>query len=308
MKNLKRIVAVLSAGVMIFSLAACNGNDEPTVSVTETKATQESATYIPGPEVTQLSTEAVTEEPATEVLTSEPATEVVTAGATVTQVPQTEVDNTTTEPAKANVPSEKEEIVNLYNGATATASKFKPGYSKTVNTTLSDFEMGALSKFDFIRGTIGEFLGEGKTDSTVKKGNFDGNSLPLSTLKAGDVTSASCSLSSDGKYYIVKITVKNETNPLKGKSALGRFTKDYKDANEIKAGLEEVGAGVGGMSVKTSSVVIEAKISVENGRFESLRHSFKMSAEMTDVKYSVVKVKTAKAKLATTVTYSSFKY
>lgn len=308
MKDLKRIIAVLSAGVMIFSLAACNGNDEPTVSVTETKAAQESTTYIPEPEVTQPSTETVTEESTTEALTTEPETEVVTAGATVTQVPKTEVNNTTTEPAKASVPSSKADIVNLYNGAAVTASKYKPGYSKTVNTTLSDFEMGALSKFGFVRDAIGSFLGEGKTDSTVRKGDFDGNSLCLSTLKVSDVSSASCSLSSDGKYYIVKITVKNETNPLKGKSAIGRFTKDYKDANEIKAGLEEVGASIGGMNVKTSSVVIEAKISVENGRFASLKHSFKMNAEMTDVKYSVAKVKTAKAKLATTVTYSSFKY
>lgn len=304
MKNLKRIVAVLSVGVMMFSLAACNGNDDPTVSVTETKVTEESTTEnIIEPEVTQPSTEATTE-----ALTTETPTEVVTAGVNVTKAPETEVNNTTTEPAKANVPSSKEDIVNLYNDATATASKYKPGYSKTVNTTLSDFDMGALSKIGAVREAIGSFLGEGKTDTTVKKGNFDGGSLYLSSLKVSDVSSASCSLSSDGKYYIVKITVKNETNPLKGKSALGRFTRDYKDANEIKAGLEEVGAGVGGMSVKTSSVVIEAKISVENGRFESLRHSFKMSAEMTDVKYSVVKVKTAKAKLATTVTYSSFKY
>lgn len=313
MKDLKRIIAVASAFAIMFSLAACNSNDEPTVSVTETEITEEITTEgLLMPDATEPATDGTTAESTTETLTSDPATEAstqaVTAGVNVTQavIPQTNI--TTTAPAQVTVPSSKEDIVKLYNDATVTASKSKPGYSKTVNTTLSDFEMGALSRFDFIRDTIGSFLGEGKTDSTVSKGSFDGSSLYLSNLKASDVSSATCSLSSDGKYYVVKITVKNETNPIKGKSGLGRFTRDYKDANEIEKGLEEVGASVGGMTVKTSSVVIEAKISVSNGRFSSLKHSFKMSAEMTDVKYSVVKVNKASAKLATTVTYSSFKY
>lgn len=309
MKELKKIIAVASALAIMFSLAACNGDEEPTVSLTETKTTEESTTAgLVMPEETEPVTEVITSESTTETATTEAPTEAVTAGVNVTQAPETETNVTTTAPPKKTAPSSKADIVKLYNDATATASKNKPGYSKSVNTTLSNFEMGALSRFDFIRGAIGSFLGEGKMDSVVSKGDFDGSSLCRSTLKASDVTSATCSLSPDGKYYIVKITVKNETNPLKGSSAIGRFTRDYKDANEIKAGLEEVGAGVGKMTVKTSSVVIEAKISTENGRFSSLKHSFRMSAEMTDVKYSVVKVNKASAKLATTVTYSSFKY
>lgn len=312
MKEFKKIIAVASAFAIIFSLAACNSNDEPTVSVTETKTTEENTTSgLVMPEETEAATEITTAESTagtTTELATEAPTEAVTAGVNVTQAPEPETNVTTTAPAQKTVPTSKEDIVKLYNDATATASKNKPGYNKTVNTTLSNFEMGALSRFDFIRDTIGSFLGEGKTETTVSKGNFDGSALCLSTLKVSDVSSATCSLSSDGEYYIVKITVKNETNPIKGSSALGRFTRDYKDANEIEKGLEEVGASVGGMKVKTSSVVIEAKISVDNGRFSSLKHSFKMSAEMTDVKYSVVKVKNASAKLATTVTYSSFKY
>lgn len=311
MKELKKIIAVASAFAIMFSLAACNSDDEPTVSVTETEITEESTTEesttegLIVPDSTEGTTdELTTTEPSTGESATETSTEAVTAGANVTQV----ASEVTTAPAQVSVPSSKEDIVKLYNDATATASRNKPGYSKNVDTTLSDFEMGALSKLGFVRDVIGSFLGEGETDSTVSKGSFDGKSLCLSTLKASDVSSATCSLSSDGKYYIVKITVKNETNPIKGSSALGRFTRDYKDADEIEDGIEEVGASVGDMTVKTSSVLIEAKISVDNGRFSSLKHSFKMSAEMSDVKYSFAKVKKASAKLATTVTYSSFKY
>ena len=298
----KKIIAVASAFAIAFSLAACNGkNEDPTVSVKET-ATYEETTTESVAETLPTMPETVTQTE-TVPFVSEPASEAVTAAVNVTQV--TEI---TTAPPEISVPSNKADIVGLYNLATQTAQKNTPAYSKTVNTTLSDFDMGALSRFDFIRGVIGDFLGEGKRDTSVNKGNFDGQSLVISTLSASDVTSAACTLSPDGKYYIVKITVKNETNPVKGNSALGRFTRDYKDANEIEAGLEDVGASVGGMSVKTSSVTIEAKISVDGTKFESLKHSFKMSADMTNVKYSFVRVNNASAKLSTTVTYSSFRY
>ncbi len=302
MNKLKKIIAVATTFAIVFSLAACNGkNEDPTISVTETTTSDETTTE-PVVETLPTMPETVTQtETAPPV--SEPESEAVTAGANVTQITET----TTTTP-ETTVPSNKADIVALYNLATQTAQKNTPAYSKTVNTTLSNFEMGALSRFDFIRDVIGDFLGEGRRETSVSKGSFDGKSLVVSTLRTSDVTSATCTLSPDGKYYIVKLTVKNETNPIKSNSALGRFTRDYKDANEIEAGLEEVGASVGGMSVKTSSVTIEAKISVDGTRFESLKHSFKMSADMTDVKYSFVKVNNASAKLSTTVTYSSFRY
>ncbi len=168
--------------------------------------------------------------------------------------------------------------------------------------------MGALAKISAVRETVGDFLGEGSTSETVKKGNFDGKSLVKSNLKASDVTSASCKLSDDGKYYEITITVKNETNPLKGSSALGRFTKDYKDVDEIRSGLADAGAGVGAITVKTTSVTIKAKINASNNRFVSLSHNIKMSATLNDVKYSIAKVKTATADLETTVKYTEFKY
>ena len=168
--------------------------------------------------------------------------------------------------------------------------------------------MGALAKISAARDTVGNFLGEGSTSETVKKGSFDGKKLVKSTLKASDVTNATCKLTDDGKYYEISITVKNETNPLKGSSALGRFTKDYKDADEVRSGLSEVGAGVGAITINTTSVTIKAKIGVTDNRFASLTHNIKMSATLNDVKYSIAKVKTATAELETTVKYTEFKY
>ena len=304
MKVFRSFLALLTAASIAFSFAACSKeNEEATTVPAETEViVTETVTEPAGEETTaQLVTE-----PDTQQATTQTATEDLTAQAKPAETKPQATQVQTTKPVAA--PSSKADIVALYNTALNGASTSKPGYSKTVNTTISNINMGALSKIGAVKEVVGDFLGEGKTSSTVKKGSFNGTSLVKSTLKADDVTAATCKLSADNKYYTVEITVKNETNPLKKSSALGKFTKDYKDVDEIKAGINEAGAKVDSITVKTSSVKITAKIDVETGRLVSLNHSFKMSATLSNVKYSIAKVKNASADLSTTVSYSDFKY
>ena len=317
MKKLKRFLSLFTAASILLAFASCGKEDENPTTATQTQP--ETVTQEITEEVTQTSTEFYTElstaeqESATEQETTEWQTtlpekidETTTEPAPEPSVIVTKPTVTTTKPVV--VPSEKAKIVKLYNNAAAAASKGKPGYGKTVNTTLSNINMGALSNLGVVKEAVGNFLGEGQNSTTVKKGSFDGSSLVNSTLKSEDVLSATCRLSADRKYYIVDITVKSETNPLKGSSALGRFTKDYKDVDEIRSGMTEAGAKVDTISITTSSVKISAKISVEDNRFVSLTHSFKMSAKLTNVKYTIARVKTATANLSTTVEYKNFKY
>lgn len=328
MNIFKKAVAVLMALAMIFSFAACGDKPEevqtttaaPETTTAAPETTTEAAETTALTEIAEDSTteESTTEETTTEIITTTaaPTTKATTTAApTTTKAPATTTKKaeTTTKKAatttkKAAVPATKSEIVALYNKAAATAASAKPGYSKTNVTALSNLKMGALAKISLVRETVGDFLGEGTTTSSVKKGSFNGTSLVKSSLKEADVVSATCTPSSDGKYYNIKITVKNETNPSKGGSALSRFTKDFKDTKEIRDGLNEAGAGVDGITLKTTSVVITAKIEAATNRFVSLEHRIKMSAVLTNVKYSIAKVKQATSDLSTTVKYSSFKY
>ncbi len=168
--------------------------------------------------------------------------------------------------------------------------------------------MGALSRIDVVRGAIADFLGEGSNTSTVSKGKFDGKSLKVSKLNEGDVTSATCTLSSDKKYYDVTITVRNEDNLSKSSSALGKFTLDYKDASEMKAGLSEAGASVDTIALKSTKAVIKARIAVDSLKFTSIRYDMNMEAVFSNVRYTIVRVSTASGKLTTSVEYSNFKY
>lgn len=326
MNMIKKIIAVLSASAILFSLAACKNEtpaEETTTAAvtdvtvetavqsatTETVVTEEITTEVTTTEEPETEKETTTEAPTT----TQKATTTTTKKATTTKkVTTTKKATTTKKPTttkkKVTAPAKKADIVKLYNSATAAASSSKPGYSKSVNTVLSNLNMGALAKIGAVRGAVGDFLGEGSASSTVNKGSFDGKSLVKSTLKESDVTAATCTLSSDGKYYELTITIKNETNPLKSSSALGRFTKDYKDVDEIKAGLADVGASVDSITVNTTKVTVKAKIEVSSNRLVSLEHNIKMNAVMNNVKYSIARVGKATAELETTAKYSNFKY
>lgn len=327
MNSFKKIISLASVFSIFFAFASCK-NETPEVTTTAVPETT-TLSVVEQPEVTKApstTSEIITTEETTVTTTEETTTEATTENPTTTttkptttkkvtttkKITTTKKATTTKKPSttqkKVTAPTKVADIVNLYNNAASSASKAKPGYKKSTDTVLSNLNMGALAKISAVRETVGDFLGEGSSSETVKKGSFDGKKLVKSTLKSSDVSSATCKLSNDGKYYEISITVKNETNPLKGSSALGRFTKDYKDADEIRSGLSEAGAGVGAITVKTTKVTITAKINASNNRFVSLTHSIKMSAALNDVRYSIAKVKTATADLETTVKYTEFKY
>ncbi len=308
---MKKIIAVLSAMLIVLTFAACSGTKNGEVTTTQPEeTTAEEVTTAPVTEgsTTQAEiTEATTEE-ITTTTTTQPTTAIpTTAKPTTTRKATTTAKPATTE-KKVTAPSGKTDIVKLYNDAAAKAASSKPGYKKSTATTLSNVEMGALSRISVVRGAVGDFLGEGSSSETVSKGKFDGKSLVKSTLKASDVKSATCKLSDDGKYYIVTINVVTETNPGKSGSSLGKFTKDFKDIDEIKAGLADVGASVEEMTVSTTSVTINAKIRTDNNRFTSLNHNINMKATLKGVKYSIVRGVNASANMETKVSYTDFKY
>ena len=303
-KALFSVLALILAAAMIVSFAACGGNDEPetttnpeetTVADVQADATVEDDTTEAAPVEEDSSAADADETTAAEATTAADADATTAAG------------ETTAADAQVVVPEGNAAIVALYNEATAKAASAKPGYKKTVTTNLNNLQMGALAKIDLVRETVGDFLGEGTETVTVAKGKAS-NALVKSTLTAADVTNATCKLSADGKYYEVTITVKNEKNPLKGKSALNRFTNDYKDINEMRDGLVDAGAAVETIDITVKTATIKAKIAVDTKAFSSVDYTISSDAYLTNVKYSIAKVKVVTGNIYTTVKYSGFAY
>ena len=289
-KVLFSVLALMLAAAMVVSFAACGGNDEPE---TTTKA----------------------EETTVEAVDATTASDETTVADETTVIDETTVadetaDETTVEATESTdavvVPTDKADIVALYNDATKAAKNAKPGYKKTVTTELQNLEMGAIGKIEAVRGAVGSFLGEGTETITVAKGKAS-DEIKQSTLTAADVTAATCKLSADGKYYEVTITVKNEKNPAKNSSALNKFTNDYKDNKEMVDGLASEGASTETIETTVKTATIKAKIAVDTKQFTSLDYTLKIDCLLTKVKY-MVSVKQVTGTVYTTVKYAGFAY
>ena len=314
MNKLKKITTILAAASLVFTLASCGDKitDGPTdtsdSSVVDINSVAESVVDEVSSEVESVSAELDLSEESTE---DETTVETTTEEETETTTEKT-TEKKTEAATKAEVkaPTEKAEILKIYNDASAKLISAKPGYSKAVTTTVNSLEMGALSKLSIVRQTIGDFLGEGVKSYSNAKGGNPADTYAKSALTEADVTNATCTLSSDKKAYDITLTIKNETNPLHGQSALGRFTHtdDYKDHQQIVDGLAEAGVEVSSVTMTTTSVVIKATISVEDSSFKSLNYTFSQNVVFTNVKYSIVKVAQATGTMTSKVDYTGFAY
>ncbi len=287
-KILMSVLAVLVAATMLITFAACGGND-----VDETETT------TAAPDVTDA-----VDAPADETTAAPVEEDSSVEESSVADVEETSAVEGESEAEAPAAPESKADIVALYNEATANAAK--AGYKKTTTTELRQLEMGAIGKFDMVRTEVGKFLGEGTNTESFAKGK-GANGLVSGKLSEADVTSANCKLSADGKYYEITLTVKNEKNPLKNKSALNRLTNDYKDINEMRDGLADAGATVETIDCTVTTAKVTAKVAVEDKTISSLDYTISTDAYLTNVKY-VVRVKTVTGTIYTTVKYSGFSY
>ncbi len=297
-KVLFSVLAVLLTAAMVVSFAACGGNETPeTTTVADVEAEATTAADVADETTAAEADTTVAEGDTTAVDATEAATD---AEAT------TVAGETTTAGEAAVAPTAKADIVALYNEASAKAVSSKAGFKKTVSTELQNLQMGAIGKIEAVRDAVGGFLGEGTETITVKKGTAS-KEITKSALSASDVTAATCKLSADGKYYEVTLTVKNETDPAKGKSALNRFTNDYKDNKEMVDGLASEGASTETIQTTVKTATVKAKIAVDSKEFSALDYTIKIDCLLTKVKY-MVSVKQVTGTIYTTVNYTGFAY
>lgn len=300
-KVLMSVVALLVAAMMLVSFAACGGDETPQETTTAPEVVEDGSTEAVDASVEESSA-AVEESSAAEETSA-----VEESSAAVEESSAAAEEESSEEATEAPVaPTSVADIVALYNEATAKAVSAKPGYKKTVTTELQNLDMGAIGKLDMVRDAVGSFLGEGTETVTVAKGKAS-SEIVKSTLSASDVSSATCKLSADGKYYEVTINVKSETNPLKGKSSLNKFTNDYKDINEMHEGLASEGASAETITCKTTEAKIVAKIAVADKSFSALKYTIKIDTVLDKVNY-VLTIKQGSGVIYTVVDFANFAY
>ncbi len=324
--KLTRILALLLAVLTVTAVfASCGKTTEPeTTAAADTTAAagiddDTTAAAIPADDTTaeEAPTEAPTEAPATEEATTEAAatTEAPTT-TTTTKATTTTTTEPTTEEKKA--PTDKAEILKIYNDATAKVMSKKVAFSKRRETKEGSFDAGLV--LQGFKGVVYKFMGIGAenvyTQSVAKNdGSYD-HYIKKSTLTTGDINDATCKLNSDGSYDIT-IKVKNGNSYTAGGSdekyyapldkcgiSAGQGDKgywDHKTAQNMYAALSEV-ADKAVVDEKYSNATVKATID-KDGNLTKLDVTFDI-----DVNIDKVYGQKGHATGSSVVNFSGFKW
>ncbi len=322
---MKKLLALLMAGIMLFSFAACGGNGDGEETTTEPEITTEAPANAEGEDATEGEEEATEE--VTEVVTNDEGEAVTDKDGDVVTEKVTEKEEKTEKTEKPTAGKVEDpskwstaEVLKYYQDATAKVVSQKPGYTKTRSAVDRGYEAdGVLVPF---KNQVFGFLGIGAENTfkeTVKKGtntNDDncGAYLNKSTLTASDVTKATAVKS--GSNYVITINVKAGTSQTEG----GKNTKnnspidksgicvgntdrsgfDHKTAAIVYDALDDIAKNLT-MYEKTSNGKVVATIDAATGEIQKLVISWDATGDIS-------KVYGGKGSIAatTTVTYSKF--
>ncbi|MBR6314995.1 MAG: hypothetical protein IKR49_10235 [Clostridia bacterium] len=316
--KMTRILALAAAALLAATMASCAGktDTEDTTAADTTAAVETAADDTTAAQ--SILTDDTTEAAPTEAdATQEVQTEAVeTTKEAETTVTTTEAPTTTEAAPKA--PTDKAEILKLYNDATAKVAQKKVAFSKRRETKEGKYEAGvALNAFKSI---VYKFMGIGAENvytKDVAKGDGDYNHyFQASKLTTSDVSDATCTLGSDGSYSIT-INVKSGSSHIAGGSgetlnapldksgiSAGRDDKgywDHKTAQNVYDAIDDVASGAV-IDESYSNAVVKATVD-KDGNLTKLDVSF-------DIKFDIEKVygSTGHATGTTIVNFSGFKW
>ena len=269
---MKKILALILALAMLFSLAACGGNEEPE---TTTAAPVEESTEAP-----------VTDAP----VVVDPSAADPSAVDPSAVDPSAPVSNAITA-----IPATSEEIIALYNKTINDAYAAKVGFNKERYTDNEALNAG------FLINTFGDlvysFMGigaENKYTMDVTKGQWESDVphhyLRKSTLTQADLTKDATCTEANGQYTIV-LNVKNGTSKASKSESwtkapidkcgicVGDADKSYFDHKTAPVIYSAVGQVVKGAVISESynNAVVKAVIDGATGHLVSLSVEFDIS-------------------------------
>lgn len=273
---MKKILAIMLALAMLFSFAACGGNEEtPTTTAPVEESTEAPATDAP-----------VANDPSA----ADPSAVDPSAADPSAVDPSAPVSNAITA-----VPATSEEIVALYNKTINDAYAAKVGFNKERYTDNEALNAGALLKM--FGDLVYSFMGigaENRYTMDVTKGQWEGDVphhyLRKSTLTQADLTKDAVCTEANGQYTIV-LNVKGGTSKASKSESwtkapidkcgicVGDADKSYFDHKTAPVIYSAVGQVVKGAVISESynNAVVKAVIDGATGHLVSLTVEFDIS-------------------------------
>lgn len=218
-------------------------------------------------------------------------------------------------------PTAPAEVVAYYNNAINKVIAEKAGYKKTRVTDMKTLEGGKLLEIELVVEMVNDFLGVGSTDYENKKGKAE--FLSKASLTVADLTGAKNEVSGD--TYTITLTLKNgqsqaatggtpsDNTPLQRSGLyVGKGDKkafDYKSSENIHTAINGVdNCTAESAKEQVSNAKIVAKINSKTGQLTDLTVTWDWAVQLTNIKYTVIPVKTANGTASSTVKVSNFQW
>ncbi|MBQ2963956.1 MAG: hypothetical protein IJE14_04775 [Clostridia bacterium] len=270
---MKKLLALLMALAMVFTLAACGGNDEP-----ETTTEAPVADSTEAVDATEAPSEAESTEAASEAESTEAASEAESTEAASEEA---------TEAAPAGDMT-KAEFVAFINAETAKIAKSGKYTANRVCKYTNPIDVGgatdtlngiikAIDENSSLDTVVGDFLGIGTTTGNVPKDDVKGDYRIMATsLKESDLGSFSVK---DGVY---SFTLANATNPKKtAATPFARFTNDFITHEEVVDGIAEFTSAIKVKSTTVNYKNIKVDVTVKDGKITNIKYSYAFDAKLT---------------------------
>lgn len=241
-KNLAKIIALLMALVLVFSFAACGGDEEPTETNTENAAVVDDSAAVPGDDTDVTGDTTASEDASDDAQTPD---ETPSDGESKADASQS---GSTSTSGAVSKPTDKAAGVKLFNDALAKVSS---------TTTYVDRK---LTKQDLT--LIGDLNSLGPVSDSFAKGSGNVN-VKLSSLSAGDVSSYS--VSESGNNYIMTFKLNTVSGGQELKHGKGGYMY-FLTMDEVATVVNQIGKQIGGDSFEVNIKKDKSTIQLQGGQ------------------------------------------
>lgn len=218
--------------------------------------------------------------------------------------------STMAEPVRiVDIPTSKEEQVNMLNSALDYFDLYCYEYTKSVKCEVSDVDVGNLSAASNAVAGFKSVFGEKKETPNDYNYQTGQESFEENSMKSGFSTAdiVLIDVKQEGNDIVLTATFANETNPNETAGQLHKLTSEYIDIEKVNSNLSEFSSSADSVNIAVSDITLNIRLNSSDSRLQKVTLSFTEKFSLGSVRLVQLEGSSVTGTSKTTVTYSNIK-